>query len=370
MGKRILLMYITDVSGHRSASLAVEKGIRSLAPDTQILNINVFSYTNPVWERIINKAYMSVVKTKPEIWDYLYDNPKVLTRIKKIRELIHKTNTDKLRALFDNFKPDAVACTQAYPCGMVADYKKNLNVDLPLVGILTDYAPHSYWIYNNVDVYVVPSEETGQKLVRDGVLKERVRPLGIPIDPKYTTALDKNLIHQELNLDPGLPTILVMGGGQGLGPIQKIILYLDRMQHECQVLVVTGINKKLFNWIKQRNFRKKVMAFGHIDFVDKLMEVATLIITKPGGVTTAEALAKELPMIIIHPLPGQEAVNTRFLLKQGMALKVDNEEEMATVIDWLLGNPVKIGQISENIRRHARPDAAVKIAQLLLDLAS
>ncbi len=369
MSKKILLMYISEVSGHHSASNAVENAIKTLDPETEVLNINAFNYTNPIWERIINRAYMSVVKNTPEIWDYLYDNPKVLRRTRKLRELIHRANTEKLKILFDEFNPDAVACTQAYPCGMVADYKKTFNLNLPLVGILTDYAPHSYWIYDNVDAYVVPSHETGLKLMRDGVLEEKIKSLGVPINQKFNTPLDKNLINRELDLSPDVPKILMMGGGQGLGSIKKYLAALDKIKTDFYILVVTGTNTKLYNWIKTHKFKKVIMPFGYISFVDKLMEISSIIVTKPGGVTTAEALSKTLPMLIVNPLPGQEAMNTKFLLKEGIALKAEDDRSLAELIDWLLNNTGKLKQISQKVRFYAKPDAAVKTAELILNLA-
>lgn len=368
MAKRILLMYISEISGHHSASLAVEKAIKMLKPDTEVMNINGFNYTNPIWERIINRAYMSVVKNTPEIWDYLYDNPKILKSVKMIREMIHKANTDKLKVLFDEFRPDLVCCTQAYPCGMVADYKKTVNSSLPLVGILTDYAPHSYWIYDNVDAYVVPAQETGERLIKNGVLEDRVKPLGIPIDPKYAIALDKQQIRKEFGLSEGKPTILIMGGGQGLGDIKQMLAALDRVGRDFQTLVVAGSNKKLLAWGQKRKFKKTVKIFGYIDFVEKLMEVSDLIVTKPGGVTTAEALSKNIPMIIVNPLPGQESINTKFLLKEEVALKAGDEDELVDMLDWLFSNPAKLRQLSQKTRLYANPDAAIKIAELLLNL--
>lgn len=367
MGKRVLLMYISEVSGHHSASLAVEKALKMEAPDTEVLNINGFNYTNPIWERIINRAYMSVIKNTPELWEYLYDNPKVIKSTRRIREMIHRANTEKLKALFDEFSPDVVACTQAYPCGMVADYKTTSGINLPLVGILTDYAPHSYWIYDSIDAYVVPSEETGRQLVRNGILEERIKPLGVPIDPKFILRLDKAAIQKELNLDPAVPTILIMGGGQGLGPIKQTLTNIAKIPENVQTLVVTGTNKKLYRWIQKRRFKKKIVAFGYVSHIERLMEASTFIVTKPGGVTTAEALAKGLPMLIINPLPGQEEINTKFLLNEGVALKANNENELAELIDWLLTNPGKLRQMSQAIARHAKPDSAVKIAQLLLN---
>jgi len=366
MKKKVLLLYITKLSGHHSASIAVEKAINIIDADAEVLNINAFSYTNPIWESIINRAYMSVVRNKPEIWDYLYDNPRVLTKVKKIREVVHRTNINKIKGLVTDFKPDVIACTQAYPCGMVADYKKVVKHEIPLVGILTDFAPHSYWVYENVNSYIVPSNEAGHRLIGSGILKERVKPFGIPVDPKYFSSSDKEKAIRELGLDASSPIILIMGGGQGLGPIRDILTELDTVRSKMQILVVTGTNKKLFSWISSQKFNKKIIPYGYIDFVDKLMSVASLIVTKPGGVTVAEALSKYLPMIIVNPLPGQETMNTKFLVKEECALKADNEKHLAELISIFLNNPDKLKELSDNIRSHAKPDAAMKIAEMLL----
>ncbi|GAG10353.1 unnamed protein product, partial [marine sediment metagenome] len=165
MKKKILLMYISNDSGHHRATLAIEKIFHLRDKDIETLNVNSFNYTNPVLEKIINKTYMSVINRKPEFWGYLYDNPRILKKTRRLRESIHRHNTEKLKNLIDAFRPDAVICTQAFPCGMVADYKKTFNVKLKLFAVLTDYAPHSYWIYDTVDAYFVPSQETGQRLI-------------------------------------------------------------------------------------------------------------------------------------------------------------------------------------------------------------
>ena len=127
MGKRVLLMYISYNSGHHRASIAIEKALKTLAPDTKVLNNNGFNYTNPILERVINRTYMSVIKRKPQLWDYLYDNPKVFKKTQALRDFIHNMNFDKLQGLLADFKPDAVVCTQAFPCGMVQSRPRRFN---------------------------------------------------------------------------------------------------------------------------------------------------------------------------------------------------------------------------------------------------
>ena len=366
--KKVLLLFISEHSGHHCASLSIEKALHDLDPNVETLNINSFNYTNPILEKIINRAYMSVVKRTPELWDYLYDNPKVLKRTQSLREMIHRFNTGKLKTLLSEFNPSAIVCTQAFPCGMVADYKKTLGLNMPLVGVLTDYAPHSYWIYNNVDQYIVPSEETGDKLIANGIDSSRIKAYGIPIDTKFRNSLDGDAICGKLGLDPAKPVILVMGGTQGLGPIKDLVRLLNRSIVEMQVIIACGTNKKLYNWLKARHHRKKTVVLSYATNIDELMEASDIILTKPGGITTAEALAKGLPMLIVNPLPGQEAMNTKFLLKEGVAVKAESPEDVIVLLDELLENKNKLKVMSDKARLLAKPDSSINVAKLILGM--
>jgi processive 1,2-diacylglycerol beta-glucosyltransferase len=368
--KRIILMYISEVSGHHSATLAIEKAIRLLQPDTEILNINAFNYTNPISEKIINRLYMSVIKRTPRLWDYLYDNPDILKGLEKIKGAVHKFNSPKLKNLFDRFRPDAVACSQAFPCGMVADYKHTYNSNIPLVAVLTDYVPHSYWLYDTVDYYISPSEDVSQRLMRKGVPYEKIKAMGIPFDPKFNELQDRNKLFQKFKLKSDLPTILIMGGGQGLGPIKTLIKSLERTENEIQIIVVTGTNKKLYNSLKLdiAKLKRQILLFGYATCVHELMSISDIIITKPGGITSSEVLAKRIPMIIVKPLPGQEANNTAYLTEKGAAIKIDDPEEINLVIDDLLDNPAKLNRIRESAAKISKPHSSLDIARLLLEL--
>lgn len=370
MSKKVLLLYISEDSGHHCASIAIERALHSICPGIETMNINLFNYTNPIMEKVINGAYMSVVKRKPEIWDYLYDNPKVLRQVKKLRERIHRLNTGKLKTLLDEFRPDGVICTQAFPCGLIADYKKTFGVEIPLIGVLTDYAPHSYWVFDSVDRYIVPSVETGKKLIDNGIESERILDYGIPIDAKFTSGLARKDAFGKLGLDRDSSTVLVMGGTQGLGPLKELVLMLERSSLKMNIIIACGTNKKLYRWLHRRikHFRKKTIVLPFADNIDELMEVSDIIVTKPGGITTAEALAKGLPMLIISPLPGQEAMNTKFLLAEGVAIKAESPADAAIMVEELLYNKNKLRNMSDKARKLSKPDSVVKIAGVMMEL--
>lgn len=362
-------MYITKVSGHRQATMAIGKSLKRLLPDAEVMSINGFGYTYPILEKVVNKAYMGVIKSTPKVWDYIYDNPSVVKRSTHIKNFLHKTSHKKLQALFDKFKPDTVVCAQAFPCGMVADYKRFNNLDLTLIGVLTDFSPHSFWINEGVDHYIVPSEETRDRFLKKGVPAETIKVYGIPIRAKFAEKLDKAQIAAKLGFDPDVPTILIMGGGQGLGPIRKVVKSLIKIKQNIQLIVIAGTNRKLNEWLKKvpKKTTKKIVFYDYANNVDELMTLATMIITKPGGMTTAESLAKGLPMVIVNPIPGQEMRNTDFLLQNGIAVRIDKTHDISEEVDLLLKSPAKLAAMRDAALANGRPYSADDIARLIIN---
>ena len=362
-------MYISRVSGHRQGAVAIAKSLKSLDPDCEVLSINGFGYIYPLMEKIINTAYMGVIKRAPRIWEYLYDNPKVIKFSEKWKQSIHKSSHKKLKPLIDEFKPDVVVCTQAFPCGMVADYKKTHQLGLTVIGVLTDYAPHLYWLHEGVDYYVVPSQEANDRYVKEGIPEACIKILGIPIRMKFAEHEGAGNIAKKLGLDLNIPIILIMGGGQGLGPMKEAVKSLVHLERSLQLIVICGTNVKLVNWIKkiQRKTAKRIIFYNYASNVDELMEVSTLIVSKPGGMTTSECLAKGLPMVIVDPIPGQEERNSQFLVNQGIAIRVDNKHHIAREIDALLNNPKQLAGMKQAALKNGKPMAAENIARLILN---
>ncbi|MFA5361861.1 MAG: glycosyltransferase [Candidatus Omnitrophota bacterium] len=370
--KRVLLLYISEISGHRSAALAIERALKIAEPSTEILCLNAFRYTNPFSERIVNRIYSAVIQKTPAVWEFLYDNQKVIKRLDNFKKRINKHNSPKLKKIFDKFKPDIVVCSQAYPCGMAAGYKKIYGSSIPLVGILTDYVPHSFWLYDEVDYYIVPAPEVGERLQKKGVPAHKIKPLGIPIDPKFNEPVDKGKVLQKMNLLPGVKNILIMGGGQGLGPIKTIIDSLKKVKTDFQALVVTGINKKLYNSLSKsvRDYKKSFLVLGYVNNINELMSISDIIVSKPGGITTSEALAKRLPMVIIKPIPGQEENNTVYLTGKNAAVKLDDPREAGRVIEELLLNRDALARIRASAGAIGKPNSGMDIAKFVLKAAT
>ena len=365
---KILLMHITKTSGHHRATVAIENALKIVSPSVETMNINGFAYAYPILEKIVNRAYMSVIKRRPKIWDYLYDNPAVIKRTGTIKKILNNAKHSKLARLFERFQPDCVICSQAFPCGMVGDLKKRYKYPVRLIGVLTDFAPHHYWLHDEVDYYIVPTEEAQDRLIADGISSERIKLFGIPIDPKFNEPVSAKEVADKMGFNLSVPTILVMGGGQGLGPIRSIVSSLAELELNFQLIVLSGTNKKVLKMLKRIRFpnKQKIKIFPYIDNVNELMDISTLIVTKPGGMTTAESLAKGMPMVVVDPIPGQEARNTKLLLEKGIAVEVDDVDEVGIKIRELLDNPEKIKSMSKAALKHSNVHSALNIAKLVL----
>lgn len=371
MRTRILLMYITVRSGHYQAARALEEGLRRVNPQAEILIIDAFQYLNPILARIVDRMYLSVIQKLPELWDYLYDNPKVVKRSERLRQLLHRYDSPRLRALLEEFRPDAIAATQAFPCGIVADYKKEFGLSIPLFGVITDFLPHAYWIHPQVDGFIVGAEATARWLTENKVDPKKVHLFGIPIDPRFAEPVEADSIRRRLQLASGVPTVLLMGGGQGLGPILEAVGALDRIQRPLQLAVVAGSNERLFHRLitQAPRFKHTLHVFGHVEFISDLMAVSDLIITKPGGLTASEALAKGLPMVILSPIPGQEVKNAIFLRACGVAHQANGPDDLAPLVERLLSDPKGLRELAQNAKRIGKPNAATDAAHLILGIS-
>ena len=186
----------------------------------------------------------------------------------------------------------------------------------------TDFQTEPPWVQEEVDVYCVGSEEARSELVNWGVSPNRILVSGIPVDPVFSLPGEKSELRRALGLDPERPVVLVMGGGMGPAPLDKIVESLELCRFPLQVIAVAGHDRALEQALEE--LRRKVTldlrVFGWTDAIPELMAAATLLITKPGGLTSAEALCAGLPMIVTHPIPGPEERHVRYLVQQGVAV--------------------------------------------------
>ena len=359
--RRVVLLYIHERSGHHQAAWALKKALEPEAPGIRCFVVDFVRYAHPVLEKFFQCAYLQLVKKRPEIWEYLYDNPRIFRGTRKFREFLQRSHSKKLEKLLLDFSPTDIVCTQAFPAAVLSEFKKSHEIKAPLYAVLTDFYPHSYWPQESVERYFVPSRESKEKLIVDGFPEERVRVSGIPID------CPKSFVRDE-SFDSDVPQVLLMGGSQGLGPLDRILWALDRLKEDFGIIVLTGLNKGLFKKLSRLKgkLKKRTRIISFTEDIAPYFRAATLLITKPGGLTVAQALVFGTPMIFIEPIPGQEARNADFLLSHGAALEAGSEKEAASQAGLLLRSPARLVALKKNMAALAQPDAARQIALEIL----
>jgi processive 1,2-diacylglycerol beta-glucosyltransferase len=202
---------------------------------------------------------------------------------------------------------------------------------------------------------------------KKGLDSAKMLPIGIPIKPKFSQRIDRLEARTQLGLDLHKHTILLMSGSMGYGRIDESIERLDRLNFDFQVIVVCGNNKKMYKKIKELDTAKRFDVYGYVDNVDVMMDAADCIITKPGGITTSEAMAKGLPMIMVNPIPGHEMRNAEFMLNNGLALYATKSFPLDEAVFSLLQHPERISFLRSTIEIYARQESALHLCNFLIE---
>lgn len=367
---RIIIATVTAGAGHLQAAAALEESWRDLRPGDQVERIDVLDYTSPLYRKLYIKSYLQLIAHAPELWGHVFkktDDPALVRKITRFRRTFAKLKTGGFMRQLKQRKPDVVLCTHYLPLEVLGNIKtRPWPEESPLtVCIVTDFEAHALWMEPGVDLYCVAAEQTKARLVARGAAPEAVAATGIPISTRFSSPINPRTVRKQLGLRDDLPVLLVLGGGFGLGPVGEILSAINQLRSEVQVIVVCGRNDTLRKELAVQDFQHPTRVFGFVANMHELMALAELVLTKPGGLTTSESLALGKPLLILDPIPGQEAANSDFLLEQGAAAKVNRVEDLPYRLEKLLGSR-KLTAMVRSARGLGRPDAARTICQEVL----
>lgn len=371
MYKKVLILSAAVGAGHLRAAEALEKTFKMTKLAEEVLNIDVLNYTNPLFRRLYGKAYLDMVNNMPEVLGWLYDSLDKPWENERRRLALDRLNTQPFINLLKKEKPDLAVCTHFLPSEIISWLKAKGKVNFPQTIVVTDFDAHAMWLCHHYEQYFVALDETKTHLSKIGIPTEKITVTGIPIDPIFSELKDKSTMRQKLSLAQDKLTILVSAGGFGVGNIENLLKALSELQTPSQVIAICGKNEDLkkkierFSAEKLNNERVNFIPIGFTKAMDEYMSASDLIVGKPGGLTTSEALAKGLIFCIVNPIPGQEERNSDHLLEKGCAIKCNNLPILAYKIDALVKDKERFARMKENVLNFARPNAAFDISQKL-----
>ena len=372
--KKILIVYATAGIGHKKAALAVKAALdETAAGRAEVTIIDALDYTNAFFKWFYLWSYLTMVSQLPTFWGlmyYLTDNKLVNVVVSRLRRLSNWLNSGRLRRYLAETKPDVIVSTHFFASEVIADMKMRGATDARLVTVVTDYRLHSWWVNRGTDIYVVGGDGARKDLLGWGVEPLTIKILGIPVEPVFSKELSPGEAAARVGLDRGVFTVLVLGGGFGVGPIEKIVEIVDAIPQKAQIAVVCGHNEELVRRLESRkaSFKHKVVVAGFVNNVYEYMQAADLLISKSGGITSTESMAKNLPLIIIAPIIGQETRNSDYLTGEGAALKIRAPRELTAIFEGIAADPAKLRAMRESISRIRRPRACYDVACLALEI--
>jgi processive 1,2-diacylglycerol beta-glucosyltransferase len=374
MFKKVLILSAAVGAGHLRAAEALEKAFKLENAAAEVKNIDVLNYTNPLFRRLYGKAYLDMVNTMPEVLGWMYDSLDKPWENERRRLALDRLNTQPLINLLKKEKPDIAVCTHFLPSEIISWLKAKRKIDFPQGIVVTDFDAHAMWLCHNYEHYFVALDETKIHLSKIGIPADKITVSGIPIDPVFAETKDKAAMREKFGLDANKLTILVSAGGFGVGNIENLLLALSDLQTPAQILAICGRNedlKRKLETLAKEKLNNERVAFKPIGFtreMDEYMSASDLIVGKPGGLTTSEALAKGLVFVVVNPIPGQEERNSDHLLEKGCAIKCNNLPVLAYKIDELAKDEKRFAAMKEAVTEFARPNAAREIVAKLLTL--
>jgi processive 1,2-diacylglycerol beta-glucosyltransferase len=373
-GRRVLILSASAGTGHVRAAEALEKVFRRQPGVGEVRNVDALRFTNKLFRDFYSKLYIQLVQRAPTILGFVYRNSDEPWKTDRMRLMLDRLNTGPLERFIGRFNPDITVCTHFLPAEIISYLisKGKLNARLSIV--VTDLDVHAMWLCRTFHRYFVALEESKVHLQVLGLPGNNITVSGIPIDPLFGQVEDRTALRIEAGFDPNRPLFLISAGAMGVSPAAGVLEGLSRLKHPAQALIICGRNEELKEGLEKQaaaieavtpglNFR----VIGYTDEMHRWMAMSDLFIGKPGGLTTAEALASGLPMIIVAPIPGQEERNSDHLLEKGIALKCNEFTTLAYKLDNLLDDTAKLADMRERALAYSRPRAAETIVDTLLN---
>ena len=354
--------------GHRSLALAIKEGLLQLAPQAQVIMTDIFAHLPFPLSRV-GELYEPVVQYSRGLWQLIWDlteNPEKAERLIKVIAPLAKPT---LRKLLQDLCPDAIVSVYPLCNHALAQVRQELRLSIPQVTVVLDLISiHPSWGCPDVDYCVVPTKLARQQILQYGVPAERVKLLGLPVRLGFAACQwEKDALRTRLNLRQDLFTLLLMGGGEGMGPLLDVSCALDAASLPLQLLVVAGSNEKLRRRLTQRSWRGEVHVFGFVERLWELMRASDVLVTKAGPETVCEGLNTGLPILIFDALPGQETGTADYVVSHGAGLLTASSQELVDAIRELLqDNGQRLVYMTAQARALARPQAAADTAQLIL----
>lgn len=364
---KALILTVSTGGGHNSAARAVEEEFKSRGIECAALD--VCYHTCRVLGYAVSKGYLLSVNALSKCYSKTY---KRLEDRKKnsFSPVIGSFSvlSTRLWEFICDYSPSVIICTHVFAALALKHLREKHKINARTVGILTDFTVHPFWEeVTELDYLVTPSKRLEYQCIKKGFKKEQLLPYGIPLKSSMQNCVPKPKARKLLGLYPDKPVITVMGGSMGYGGIAKTVKRIDRLKKCFQIIAVCGASEREYKELCRSKLRHRTLRFSYTDKIPLILDASDCLITKPGGLSVSEALAKGVPMILTAPIPGHEERNESFVLNLGAAMRASNEREVDDVLLQALNDTYQLRAMSRCARANGNPFSAKLLVDRLID---
>lgn len=364
---RILLLTASFGSGHNAAAATLAGAFRREGAEVAVID-HFRELVHPVFARVSGAVYSWILRRAPLAWAAAYEVGDWMPSDSPLTFGATRLGARALGRLIERLRPDAVVTVHATPAVAMSWLARTGHHLPPHTTVVTDFVAHSQWVMSHVDRYCVAAPEVRHELIARGVPAERVLVTGVPVARRFAAPLDRAGARRQLGLSLEIPVALAMAGSQGsLGRLPDVARALLELGRPVQGLMVAGRDGHLTARLESLTHGHPIRTFGYVHDVASLMAAADLLVTKAGGMTVAEALAAQVPLVAFGSLPGQERRNERFASRAGIALRARSRQELVEVLERALSGPELLTGLRQRMRRLCRPDAARRVVAAVLE---
>ena len=353
--QNILILTASFGMGHKSVSNAIKEQIELKNDNINIEIVDILDILNPALKDVGSKIYYNLTEHYPGVYNTIYDIKKS-NRNNIFDSLISNTYYKKLYSYMKKFSPSLIISTFPLCSCVVSKVKKEYGINIKLVTVITDIVDSWEWLYEGTNMYMVPSQEVKDKLINKGIDKNIIEVTGIPV---------KNSFLQSNNHIVNKNTLLIIATGMTDSDLPNNMLNKLDTYNSLKTVIVTGRNKELYNKLSNKTY-KNITILGFVNNIDKLMDEAIFLVTKPGGITVFEAINKELPLVIKDTRIGQEKGNVDFIKRNNLGIVINDNNDLLKIVNDYIQNPYKTHKICKNISEVKRNLKPYKVAEFIL----
>ncbi len=365
---KVLCLSMTVGRGHNSAGIAIKKYLEQNGHTCDMLD--TYKFLNRAIGEAFDKGYTFMGRFLPRLNENIYAQAEKYNGRSDMKMyfpwLFADINKSKLQKYIVDTKPDIIVCSIVMTAILITMLKESDMIDsnIKSIGIVTDYSLHPFWEYTDMDYFVCPNELMFPEIVSRGIPVTKLLPIGIPIDPKFSRGMDVRSARSALGLTQDKFTVLLSAGGMGFSGLISAVEEIDQID-DVQIIAVCGTNKKAYAQLADKQFKNTTHVLKFVDNMNEYMDACDIFITKPGGLSTSEAIAKQKPLLLTKPMPGVENMNLTFLVNHSLAVFANQYQPIKDVISQLLINRQKLDEMCAAQARWGKKDSAKALGDFM-----